>query len=121
MALATPLIQRWAFSIVAGLFVLAPGALFVSAAHAANDNPTQTSRRNSGTPNSTIVIKNQAGTVIEYGNQYITYTAPPSKLDNLGEALYMENCASCHGTQADGIPANGTLGAYPDLVGLGPA
>jgi len=33
----------------------------------------------------------------------------------------MENCASCHGNQADGVPANGTTGAYPDLVGLGPA
>ena len=33
----------------------------------------------------------------------------------------MENCASCHGVEADGVPANGTAGAFPDLVGLGPA
>jgi ubiquinol-cytochrome c reductase cytochrome c subunit len=121
MGLTSPLIKRAALFSVAGLFVLAPGALFVGAAHAANYNPTETSRRDAGTPNSTIVIKNKAGTVIEYGNKYILYNAPPSKLDNLGKALFMENCASCHGTQADGIPANGTVGAYPDLVGLGPA
>ena len=32
-----------------------------------------------------------------------------------------ENCASCHGVEANGVPANGTAGAFPDLVGLGPA
>jgi ubiquinol-cytochrome c reductase cytochrome c subunit len=121
MSLSSLLVKRVALSTVAGLFVLAPGALFLSAAHAANYNPTQTSRRNAGTPNSSIVVKNKAGTVIEYGNKYITYSAPSPKLIGLGEALFQENCASCHGTQADGIPANGTTGAYPDLVGLGPA
>jgi len=121
MGLSTLFARRVARSTVAGLFVLAPGALFLSSAHAANYNPTQTSRRNAGTPNSSILVKNKAGTVIEYGNQYITYSAPSPKLIGLGEALFMENCASCHGTQADGIPANGTVGAYPDLVGLGPA
>jgi ubiquinol-cytochrome c reductase cytochrome c subunit len=66
-------------------------------------------------------VKNKSGTVIKYGNKYITYKAPSSKLDTLGQALFMENCASCHGSEADGVPANGTNGAYPDLVGLGPA
>ena len=39
----------------------------------------------------------------------------------LGDALFQQNCASCHGTEANGVPANGTTGAFPDLVGLGPA
>jgi ubiquinol-cytochrome c reductase cytochrome c subunit len=112
--------QRATLSAVAGLFVLAPLALFTGAAHA-SDNPTETSRKNSGTPNSSIVVKNSQGQVVKYGDKYITYDAPPSKLDKLGEALFMENCASCHGTQADGVPAGGTVGSYPDLVGLGPA
>jgi ubiquinol-cytochrome c reductase cytochrome c subunit len=59
--------------------------------------------------------------VVKYGDKYITYKAPSSKLDALGKALFMENCASCHGNEANGVPANGTSGAYPDLVGLGPA
>ena len=67
------------------------------------------------------MAKDKNGTVIEYGNKYITYKAPSSKLKTLGQALYMENCASCHGTEAAGVPANGTTGAYPNLVGLGPA
>jgi ubiquinol-cytochrome c reductase cytochrome c subunit len=33
----------------------------------------------------------------------------------------LQNCASCHGNEANGIPASGTSGAYPNLVGLGPA
>ena len=61
------------------------------------------------------------GVIIAYGNSSITYRAPSSALVTLGDALFQQNCASCHGTQANGVPANGTLGAYPDLVGLGPA
>jgi ubiquinol-cytochrome c reductase cytochrome c subunit len=67
------------------------------------------------------VKKNKSGVVISYGNSAIIYNAPSSALDGLGEALFMQNCASCHGTQANGVPANGTVGAYPNLVGLGPA
>ena len=114
------LARRVALSIIAGLFVLAPAALFVAAAGANSLNPPQTTRKNSGTPNSSYVLKRH-GVVIKYGDKYITYSAPPSSLDALGQALFLENCASCHGTQANGVPANGTNGAYPDLVGLGPA
>jgi ubiquinol-cytochrome c reductase cytochrome c subunit len=99
---------------------LGPLALFAACAQANNLNPTATTRKNSGTPNSTIVVKKN-GTVIKYGDKYVTYAAPSAKLDELGQALFMENCASCHGTQANGVPANGVVGAYPDLVGLGPA
>jgi len=120
MKLTSPLVRRAALWSVAGFFVLAPGR----SSWAPRTERTTTRRRPRGVTRArelSIVVKNKAGTVIEYGNKYITYTAPPAKLDNLGEALYMENCASCHGNQADGVPANGTTGAYPDLVGLGPA
>jgi ubiquinol-cytochrome c reductase cytochrome c subunit len=115
------LLRRVPLIVAAGLFSAAPLLLFVGSANANNLNPPPTTRKNAGTPNSTIVVKNKSGTVIKYGNKYITYKAPSSKLDALGQALFMENCASCHGSEADGVPANGTSGAYPDLVGLGPA
>lgn len=82
--------------------------------------PYQTGRSNAGTPNSdSVVTKN--GVIVSYGNSSITYNAPPSNLIALGEALYKQNCASCHGDQANGVPAAGTTGAFPNLVGLGPA
>jgi ubiquinol-cytochrome c reductase cytochrome c subunit len=104
---------------VAGLFVLAPLVLFVGGAQASTYG--QTTRKDAGTPNSTKVVKNSAGVVVKYGDKYITYSEPPSKLIKLGQALYSENCASCHGVTANGVPANGVSAAYPDLVGLGPA
>jgi ubiquinol-cytochrome c reductase cytochrome c subunit len=68
-----------------------------------------------------MVKKNSDGVIIAYGNSSITYRAPSAALVTLGDALFQQNCASCHGTQANGVPANGTAGAFPDLVGLGPA
>jgi len=121
MDVTTSFLRRVPLVVAAGFLSAAPMLLFVGAANANNLNPPPTTRKNAGTPNSTIVVKNKNGTVIEYGNKYITYKAPSSSLDGLGQALFMENCASCHGTEADGVPANGTSGAYPDLVGLGPA
>lgn len=103
----------------AGFFALAPLALFSGNAQASTYG--QTTRKNAGTPNSSIVVKNSKGVVIKYGDKYITYSAPSASLVKLGAALYSENCASCHGVQANGVPASGTRGAYPDLVGLGPA
>ena len=121
MGVTSTLLRRVPLLLAAGLVASAPLLLFVGSANANNLNPPPTTRKNAGTPNSTIVVKNKAGVVIKYGNKYITYKAPSSKLDTLGQALFLENCASCHGTEADGVPANGTSGAYPDLVGLGPA
>jgi quinol---cytochrome-c reductase cytochrome c subunit len=104
---------------IAGLFVLAPLVLFVGGAQASTYG--QTTRKDAGTPNSSTVVKNSKGVVVKYGDKYITYSEPPAKLIKLGQALYSENCASCHGVAANGVPANGTQGAFPDLVGLGPA
>jgi len=58
---------------------------------------------------------------VAYGNSHIVYVTPPKALVPLGEALYQQNCASCHGTAANGVAADGTPGAYPNLLGLGPA
>ena len=83
-----------------GLFAAGPVVLFMGAAGASNNKtPLQTTRKNSGTPNSSNVVRNSKGVVVKYGNKYITYVTPPSSLDKLGEALFMENCASCHGTR----------------------
>jgi ubiquinol-cytochrome c reductase cytochrome c subunit len=67
------------------------------------------------------VLKSPSGAIVSYGDSAITYTAPSPSLATLGRSLFLENCASCHGTAANGVPANGTSGAYPNLVGLGPA
>ncbi|MGH9020724.1 MAG: cytochrome bc1 complex diheme cytochrome c subunit [Acidimicrobiales bacterium] len=104
----------------AGAFVLAP-LLLVASAHAAGHSPYQTTRKNAGTPNSSVVVKNTQGQVTSYGNSAITYANPPSSLVALGQALFLQNCASCHGTDANGVPANGTAGAFPNLIGLGTA
>ena len=111
-----------ALSVIA-LVGLGPLVLFTSGAHASGYTQTlyQTTRKNAGTPNSDVVKKNKSGVIISYGDSAIMYNAPSSALVALGHALYLQNCASCHGTQADGIPANGTSGAYPNLAGLGPA
>jgi ubiquinol-cytochrome c reductase cytochrome c subunit len=83
--------------------------------------PYTTGRANAGTPNSSVVIKNKNGTIVKYGNGSILYTLPPASLANLGDALYQQNCASCHGTEANGVPASGTHYQYPDLRHVGPA
>ncbi|HVA53051.1 MAG TPA: c-type cytochrome [Acidimicrobiales bacterium] len=119
--MTSTLLRRVPLMAAAGFLSVAPLLLFAGSANANSLNPPPTTRKNAGTPNSTIVVKNKSGVVVKYGNKYITYKAPSSKLDALGQALFMENCASCHGSEADGVPANGTSGAYPDLVGLGPA
>ncbi len=106
---------------IAGLLLASPLTFFVAGAGAQGRVVYQTTRKNAGTPNSTNVTTNSSGVVISYGNSAITYNAPSPKLASLGQALFLQNCASCHGTEANGVPANGTSGAYPNLVGLGPA
>jgi ubiquinol-cytochrome c reductase cytochrome c subunit len=117
----TSLLKRFAIFSTLGLLGFGPLVLFAGSAHASGHTPYQTTRKNAGTPNSTIVKRNSSGVVISYGDSAIMYNAPPSALDSLGEALFMQNCASCHGAKANGVPASGVSGAYPDLVGLGPA
>ena len=101
------------------VLALVPLAL-ASGAGAVGKVVYQTTRHNAGTPNSDQVVKKD-GVVISYGDSAITYNVPSPSLAAAGQALFLQNCASCHGTEANGVPANGTSGAYPNLVGLGPA
>lgn len=122
---------------IAALAVIAFLSLFTvlsTVAHADSDTePMLTSsngagRVDSGQPNSTIVTKDKNGNIVQYGNDAILYKSPSQltgksaeQLRLLGEALYMQNCASCHGTKADGVLDKGTTGSFPSLIGLGPA
>ncbi|HET8990960.1 MAG TPA: c-type cytochrome [Acidimicrobiales bacterium] len=115
-----PPLAHVSLAAVAAALALGPLALLAGAAGAA-PGPFQTTRHNAGTPNSSQVTRNASGQIVSYGDKWITYRAPSAALTQLGQALYMENCASCHGTEANGVPAPGTVGAYPNLVGLGPA
>lgn len=115
------LLTRLAAAAFVALIGTAPILTLATGAHAASRPPYQTTRMNAGTPNSSQVVKSSNGTVISYGNGAITYINPSPALAQLGEALFLENCASCHGVEANGIPASGTVGAYPNLVGLGTA
>ena len=123
MSVSSNLLVRAGSLTFAAAIAVAPVALFANSAHAAGikTNPYQTTRKNAGTPNSTFVTKGPNGVIISYGDRAITYRAPSPALASLGQALYLQNCASCHGLEANGVPANGTSGAYPNLVGLGPA
>jgi ubiquinol-cytochrome c reductase cytochrome c subunit len=113
----TPLLAVVAFVALGPVLSLAGAAWASTNPH----TPYQTGRANSGTPSSSSVVKDSSGRVVSYGNSAITYTSPSPALATLGQSLYLENCASCHGTAANGVPASGTSGAYPNLVGLGPA
>ena len=103
-------------------------AFFVGAANAAvHKVPYETGRKNAGTPYSTVV-KISGGIVTVYGNGAIIYKfpVPPkgtsvTKFEALGQALFQQSCASCHGVYADGNPAVGTPGSYPSLIGDSPA
>lgn len=112
--------SRFAAFALSAVVTTIPLAVFAEAAGAAK-SPFQTTRHNAGTPNSTFVKKDDQGNIISYGNKHITYVAPPASAIPLGQALFLQNCASCHGEKANGVPADGTAGAYPNLVGLGPA
>ncbi|MGC8498608.1 MAG: c-type cytochrome [Acidimicrobiales bacterium] len=109
----------WVLVGAVGLAALSP-LRALTAAGAATHPIYQTARHDAGTPNSDFVTRSH-GHITSYGDAAITYSAPPSALRALGYALYLENCATCHGTQANGVPVPGTSGAYPNLVGLGPA
>ena len=124
MTVSSALVKRVSAVTIVGFVALGPVLMFAGASGASDkykSTPYQTTRKNAGTPNSDVVKKDAHGVVISYGNTAITYYAPSSSLIQLGRALFLQNCASCHGSEANGVPPNGTGGAYPNLVGLGPA
>jgi ubiquinol-cytochrome c reductase cytochrome c subunit len=105
---------------LAGVIGISTVSFFALGAGAANA-PYATSRPNAGTPNSSVVVRDANGTITSYGNSAITYNLPPASLQAFGEALFMQSCASCHGTQANGHPTDGSTEQYPSLQGVGPA
>ncbi len=82
---------------------------------------SKTKTKNAGTAYSSIQCYDASGQLVAYGNDAILYKFPASSLAPLGEKLYQQNCASCHGTKADGVLPTYSAGAYPALRGLGPA
>lgn len=85
---------------------------------------------NSGMANSSICIFGKDGQLLIYGNSFVKYYVPrvlvskqmAAGLWDLGYQLFEQNCAACHGTQADGVsPKNTPYAGYPTLIGLGPA
>ena len=70
---------------------------------------------NSGSPHSSTSVHCTDGRVTSYGNSAITYTAPPRSYVAAGEALFDQNCSSCHEADAQGSSA------APSLIGVGPA
>jgi ubiquinol-cytochrome c reductase cytochrome c subunit len=96
--------------------------------------PPQTppySRANSGTPNATIKIFNKNGQLAIYGNTSVLYFLPQllqhqlstPALFQVGQQLYQQNCAACHGVNANGVPLAYTPngGGFPTLHDIGPA
>jgi ubiquinol-cytochrome c reductase cytochrome c subunit len=57
----------------------------------------------------------QPGHIVAYGNSDILYKQPPAALIPVGEALFAQNCSSCHGNEAQGSAI------APNLRGVGPA
>ena len=73
---------------------------------------------NSGTANSSLRTYVRSGGkrhLVAYGNSAVVYKAPPASYIPLGQALFAQNCSSCHGADARGSAI------APNLIGVGPA
>ena len=76
---------------------------------------SQPGGRNTGSPGNSSFHVCVNGQVVAYGNSAITYRAPSSSYVSAGEALYAENCSSCHEPGGFGGPQG------PPVRGVGPA
>lgn len=121
-------------SAAVAVLAIGGGSFFLAGVAGANTKPSMkapkihTARENAGQPNSSIVNYNADGSIRSYGNSSIMYKSPSDitgipndRLIQIGRALYQENCASCHGVEANGVLPSSTRGAYPSLLNLGPA
>jgi len=61
------------------------------------------------------------GSLISYGNHYITYANPPKAFVDAGRLLFAQACSSCHGSTANGVSPDGTATIGPNLQGVGAA
>ena len=86
--------------------------------------PYQTSRKNAGTPNSHVREAERRRRHHRLRRPRRSRTGAPSSalVHDSVEALFQQNCASCHGTQANGVPGQRRRPVpSPTFVGLGPA
>jgi ubiquinol-cytochrome c reductase cytochrome c subunit len=77
--------------------------------------------KNTGNPFNSSQQHCTGGKVISYGNNYITYTNPPSSYVSAGKLLFDQTCSSCHGPTAQGVDQNGNATIGPNLQGVGAA
>jgi len=61
------------------------------------------------------------GMLIRYGDSAITYSNPPASYATAGKLLFDQICASCHGSEANGISPSGAASIGPNLQGVGAA
>jgi ubiquinol-cytochrome c reductase cytochrome c subunit len=79
------------------------------------DEISRTSPPNSGYPKGSTTVTCVDGRITSYGNSAITYKALPQSYVQAGEALFEQNCSSCHEADAQGGSA------APSLLGVGSA
>jgi len=79
------------------------------------DQISRPSPTNSGYPKSSTHVTCADGRIKSYGSSAITYKSLPESYIKAGEALFEQNCSSCHEADAQGGPA------APSLIGVGPA
>jgi ubiquinol-cytochrome c reductase cytochrome c subunit len=76
---------------------------------------------NSGNPVTSTRLVCIDGALILYGNSSITYVNPPASFAAAGKLLFDQTCASCHGSDANGVSPSGTATIGPNLQGVGTA
>ena len=77
--------------------------------------------RNSGNPFKSSELICFDGMLIRYGNNAITYTNPPASFATAGKLLFDQTCASCHGSEANGVTPSGAASIGPNLQCVGSA
>jgi ubiquinol-cytochrome c reductase cytochrome c subunit len=76
---------------------------------------------NSGDPFSSSKLVCFDGALIRYGDNDITYANPPASYAAAGKLLFDTTCSSCHGSEANGVAADGKASIGPNLQGVGAA
>jgi ubiquinol-cytochrome c reductase cytochrome c subunit len=100
---------------------ISPNEVTTKACGTVNVKGVTGSTPNAGNPflSSSKVCLN--GSLIHYGNHYITYANPPKSFIDAGRLLFAQSCSSCHGNQANGVDPEGNATIGPNLQGVGAA
>jgi len=97
------------------LVVVGVGMVGLATSSAWAGSPAPTSATAAATPTKGQLSNSGAAPGLDSLTPAITYHLPPASLAPVGDALFQQNCASCHGSQAYGTDR------APNLVGLGGA